>query len=212
MKVAIIDYQLSNLFSVLNACKFVEIDAGITSDRKEIEKANAAILPGVGAFGDAMSNLKRLGLVEVIKDFIASGKPFLGVCLGMQLLFSKSEEFGLHNGLDIIRGSVKKFHATGEKGKKTLVPQIGWNRIFRQKGKNNWLDSPLRDIRDGEFMYFVHSYYTNPVDKALVLTKTEYAGIKYCSGILHNNVFAVQFHPEKSGREGIKIYRDWFFR
>lgn len=210
MKIAIVDYQLSNLFSVLNACKFVGLDARITYEKKEITEADAIILPGVGSFGNAMENLKKLDLIKSIKDFIASGKPFMGICLGMQLLMSESEECGPHKGLDIIKGSVKKIPSLDKKGDKVLIPQIGWNKILKPEEKDNWLDSPLKNLKNNEFMYFVHSYYVDPVDKNVILAKTEYAGIKYCSAILYNNVFALQFHPEKSGKEGIKVYKDWF--
>lgn len=203
MKVAIIDYQLSNLFSVKHAFNYLKINSEITSDKSIIKNCDAAILPGVGAFGDAMENLKQLGLIQIIKDFISSGKPFMGVCLGLQLLFSESEEFGKHSGLDIIKGKVKKFSGKGIK-----VPQIGWNQIV--KADNNlWPNSPLQNIRNGEFMYFVHSYYIEPQNKSVVLSETTYEDIIYCSSLLSDNIFATQFHPEKSGSEGIKIYHDW---
>lgn len=203
MKVAIIDYQLSNLFSVKHAFNYLKIDSEITSDKSIIKNCDAAILPGVGAFGDAMENLKQLGLIQIIKDFIFSGKPFIGVCLGLQLLFSESEEFGKHSGLNIVKGKVKKFSGKGIK-----VPQIGWNQIVKTDN-NLWPNSPLQNIKSGEFMYFVHSYYVKPQDKSVVLSETIYENISYCSSLLTRNVFATQFHPEKSGSEGIKIYHDW---
>lgn len=204
MKIAIVDYQLSNLFSVKHALDFLKVDCEITSDKSQVLAADAAILPGVGAFGDAMKNLKRLDLVEPIKKFVQDGKPFMGVCLGMQLLFSESEEFGFHQGLNIIKGKVLKFES---RDKKIKVPQIGWNQIF--KSENDWRNSPLQNIRNGEFMYFVHSYYVVAKDPNVVLSETMYEGIRYCSSILSGNVFATQFHPEKSGVDGIKIYKDW---
>lgn len=204
MKVAIIDYQLSNLFSVKHAFDYLQVDSVITSDKSVIAECDMAILPGVGAFGDAMSNLKKLDLIDGVKDFISTGKPFMGVCLGLQLLFSESEEFGIHQGLDIIKGRVVKFVG---KDKKIKVPQIGWNQIF--SAKNSWSNSPLKNIEKGEFMYFVHSYYVVPRDDSVTLTETTYEDIKYCSSLFKNNIFATQFHPEKSGKEGIKIYLDW---
>lgn len=207
MKIAIIDYQLSNLFSVRHAFDFLKVDSEITSDPSVIASSDAAIIPGVGAFGDAMKNLKSLKIIDVIKDFIKKGKPFMGVCLGMQLLFSESEEFGIHKGLNIIKGKVIKF---ANKNRKIKVPQIGWNQIF--EAKKDWSKTPLRDIKDGEFMYFVHSYYVIPEDENVILAQTTYEGIEYCSSLLKDNIFATQFHPEKSGQEGIKIYRDWLKR
>ena len=206
MNLIIIDYQLSNLFSVKHACEHIGVKAKISSDEKDLEKADAAILPGVGAFGDAMKNLDRLGLAKVINKFIKSGKPFMGICLGMQLLFSESEEFGRHKGLNIIKGKVKKFI---KKNRQIKVPQIGWNHIYPIPEDNNWQNSPFKNISFREFMYFVHSYYVDPVDKKNILSLTEYEGVEYCSSILHKNIFATQFHPEKSGLEGIKIYKNW---
>lgn len=204
MKIAIIDYQLSNLFSVKHTFDYLNIDSEITSDKSILSTSDMAILPGVGAFGDAMNNLKQFGLIESIKKFIASGKPFMGVCLGMQLLFSESEEFGTHQGLNIVKGKVKKFES---KKKQIKVPQIGWNQIL--EAEKTWDDSPLKNIKDNEFMYFVHSYYVVPENKSMILSETIYEDIKYCSSLLSGNVFATQFHPEKSGTEGIKIYKEW---
>lgn len=203
MKIAIIDYQLSNLFSVKHAFDHLGIDSQITSDKSVIAESDAAIIPGVGAFGDAMNNLKKLNLINLIKEFISSGKPFMGVCLGLQLLFTESEEFGVHKGLDIVKGKVIKFSS---KQRMIKVPQIGWNQISKA---GSWENTPLKNIKNGEFMYFVHSYYVSPVDSNVSLAKTTYEDIQYTSAIITNNVFAVQFHPEKSGLEGIKIYRNW---
>lgn len=212
-KVAIIDYQMSNLFSVEHACSFVDLDAKITFDKKEIANADAAILPGVGAFGDAMKNLERLDLLSTIHEFIASGKPFMGVCLGLQLLFSESEEFGTHTGLGIIPGKVVKFPNQTQTGQRLKVPQIGWNTIHAPVERTSaWEDSPLRTLRDGEFMYFVHSFYVQPEKKEHILSLTTYEDLEYCSSIMKENVFATQFHPEKSGPEGINIYRNWKLR
>lgn len=204
MKIAIIDYQLSNLFSVKHALDFLKVNSQITSDQSLISAADAAILPGVGAFGDAMKNLKDLNLIDPIKEFISSGRPFMGVCLGMQLLLSESEEFGKHQGLGIIKGKVKKFTKKGESIK---VPQIDWNQIFESEKK--WANTPLENIKNGEYMYFVHSYFCLPDDKNVILSQTTYEDIIYCSSFFSGNVFAAQFHPEKSGQEGIKIYKDW---
>ncbi len=205
--IAIIDYRLSNLFSVKNACSFVGLKPVITCDKIQIIEADALILPGVGAFGDAMKNLESMGLIEPIKESIKEGKPFMGVCLGMQLLFSESEEFGNHQGLNIIKGKVVRFAG---KTKKIKVPQIGWNRIYRySSGRNEWRQSPLRNIANNEFMYFVHSYYVRPDNKDKILSFTNYEGIEYCSAVKYKNILATQFHPEKSGKEGIKIYADW---
>lgn len=207
--VAIIDYQMSNLFSVQHACEFVGLRSKITSDPADLKAADALILPGVGAFGDAMNNLRRLELDTVILKSIAQKKPFMGICLGLQLLFTRSEEFGEHEGLNIIPGLVKKFPDHYPDGRVRKVPQIGWNMINPARPTADWAVTPLRQVRPGSFMYFVHSYYVIPDRAADQLCQTTYEGIEYCSGVGRDNVFAVQFHPEKSGPEGIKIYRDW---
>lgn len=207
MKIAIIDYQLSNLFSVKHAFDYLKVDSEITSDKSTIASSDGAIIPGVGAFGDAMKNLKKFNLIDVILNHIKQGKPFMGVCLGMQLLFSQSEEFGLHKGLNIVPGKVKKFSFKERLDSSRKVPQIGWNQIF--KAKKSWQNTPLKNIKNGEFMYFVHSYFVLPEDKDVILAKTIYEDIEYTSAVLKNNVFALQFHPEKSGTEGIKIYKNW---
>lgn len=206
--VAIIDYETGNLFSVEHACEYVGLSAAITSDSTVIMDADAVILPGVGAFGGAMENLKRLDLEFPLKDFIATGKPFMGVCLGLQLLFSESEEFGRHKGLGIIEGSVVRFPAQTAVGEPVKVPHIGWNRIHKPSGKD-WDNSPLRNLNEGEFMYFVHSYYPEPLSKDVILSITDYEGVQFCSSISQKNVFACQFHPEKSAKAGLEIYKQW---
>ena len=208
-RVAIIDYQLGNLFSVQQACLHLNIDAFITSDKKEILESEYAILPGVGAFGDAMINLSKLDLISPISDFIASGKPFMGVCLGLQLLFSESEEFGSNKGLNLIEGSVKKFLSTSLQGDRLKVPQIEWNQIC-ETDHNPWKVSPLKSCRNKDYMYFVHSYYVEPQSTNSILSTTSYGGYEYCSSIIRDNIFACQFHPEKSGEHGVEIYKNWF--
>lgn len=206
--IAIIDYEMCNIFSVKRACEHVGLHPLVTSDASAIMRSDAVILPGVGAFGDAMDNLKRLDLITPIKEFIESGKPFMGICLGMQLLMSESEEFGHHKGLDIIKGTVVKFPAFRMDIK---VPQVGWNRIYRPLHSNEsiWQNSPLRGVMNNEYMYFVHSFYTVPEAPQLVLSYTNYEGLEYSSSFFFHNVFACQFHPEKSSIEGMKIYQNF---
>ena len=207
MRVAVIDYGMGNLFSVQQACNVAGMRSVLTSDKRSILNADGVILPGVGAFGRAMEYLNMLDLVDTITTFIQSGKPFMGICLGMQLLFSESEEFGSTKGLNVIRGKVRKFPLENRMGDKVKVPQIGWNQIYKTNKKTP--QSPLKDVMDGEFMYFVHSFYTEPDDQSCILTETNYTDVTYCSSILQENVFATQFHPEKSAQEGIKIYLNW---
>ena len=206
--ILIIDYNLGNIFSVQNACKHNGINTIVSNDKKDIESADAIILPGVGAFGDAMDNMRKLDLIEPIKDFIHSKKPFMGVCLGMQLLFTESEEFGNHKGLDIIKGQIKKFPNIGSSKNKIKVPQVGWNKLITDKN-TNWINSPLSTLNNDSFMYFVHSYFACPEDESVILSKTVYEDITYCSSILKENIFATQFHPEKSAETGVNIYANW---
>lgn len=204
LTVSIIDYQISNLFSVKHACEFIGLEVNITSNPQDIVNSDAIILPGVGAFGDAMKNLKKLNLIDPILKHIEQKKPFMGICLGLQLLFESSEEFGIHKGLGIIKGKVNKFPDKNKAKQTVKIPHMGWNRISFQK------EHPyLKGIKNNEFMYFVHSYIVLPDDKKVILTKTDYDGLEFTSAVSQNNVFAVQFHPEKSGPEGLKIYRNF---
>jgi glutamine amidotransferase len=206
-KILIIDYKLGNLFSVNQALNNIGLNVLISSDANEIESADAIVLPGVGAFTDAMNNLHNLNLVNPIKKSIDSGKPFLGICLGLQLLFTESEEFGLTKGLDLVKGQVKRFYNVNRNGDARKVPQIAWNQVFKLNN-SNWENTPLHEINEGEFFYFVHSFYVEP-DESVGLSITNYDGQSYVSSILKDNIFACQFHPEKSAREGLKIYNNW---
>lgn len=209
--VAVIDYDIGNLLSVKRMCEQVGLHPVVTSDKQTILRSNAVLLPGVGAFGDAMQNLTRLDLISPLKDFIASGRPFMGICLGMQLLLSESTEFGHHKGLDVIKGSVIRFGSASEQPRKIKVPQVGWNRILVPSGKHEgfWNGTVLNGVASGEYMYFVHSYYVVPEDKNAVFTTTAYEDITYCSAVRCSNVIGFQFHPEKSGEQGIMIYRNF---
>ena len=205
-KITIVDYTLGNLFSVKQACDNTGIDSKISSVAYDIETADALILPGVGAFIEAMKNLERLDLINPIKQAVSEGKPLFGICLGLQLLFTESEEFGSGKGLDLISGSIKKFPSEFNK-KKIKVPQIAWNNIY--KHDQEWATTPLNNIDQHDFMYFVHSYYVKPAENTCILAKTNYDGTEYCSAILKENIFATQFHPEKSAVKGLSIYKNW---
>jgi glutamine amidotransferase len=210
MQVAIIDYQAGNLFSVTHACEAVGLVPVVTADPAVIDASAAAILPGVGAFGKAMGNLRARGLDQAITAFVASGRPFLGVCLGLQLLFSRSEEFGDHDGLGIIPGRVVRFPDRDPAGQPVRVPQIGWNRITPPEDRPaGWADTPLAAIAPGEHVYFVHSYHVVPERPADSLCVASYGGRTYCAGVRRGNLLALQFHPEKSAQAGLRIYRDW---
>jgi len=194
--IVVIDYGMGNIASVAKA---VEKEGGtclVSSDPLALAKADAAILPGVGAFGHAMRNLKRQGLVPAIRDFAASGKPFLGVCLGQQLLFDSSEESRGARGLGLLRGRVVRFKTKGIK-----VPHIGWNSVRYEPG------NPLmKGVRQDEYFYFVHSYYAVPADPGIAAAETEYEDENFASAVRRGNLFAFQFHPEKSQSPGLLIY------
>ena len=204
--VAIIDYKMSNLHSVKAACDKVGLSSIITSNKKKILDSKIAILPGVGAFGEAMTQLSKLSLDKCVLDFVNTGKPFIGICLGLQLLFDSSEEFGNHKGLGLIKGKVKKFDFKQTGKIKYPVPQIGWNKIMQSYC--SWDDTLLKDNRNNDFMYFVHSYYVEPEDKSIILSKTTYGITEYCSSIKKGNIFATQFHPERSGKAGLRVYKN----
>lgn len=204
-KVIIIDYDLGNLFSVQLACEAIGLEATISGDKKIISTADALILPGVGSFADAIQNLQQLDLIFPIHDFVQSGKPLMGVCLGMQLLFTGSEEFGNTKGLDLISGEIKKLKSSS--AHKVKVPQIGWNTIA--PALVPWNETPLRSTLPNSYMYFVHSFYASPADERVMLTTTTYGDNNYCSSVYKDNIFATQFHPEKSTQKGIGIYREW---
>lgn len=206
--VAIVDYHLGNLFSVIQSCENVGIHAELCSDGSKLAEYDAIILPGVGAFGEAMQNMHELGLVEPLRMLAEEGKPIFGICLGLQLLFTRSEEFGTMDGLGIIPGTIKKFQSEVN-GERVKVPQICWNQIDTPEGAD-WTQTPLREIENKQFMYFVHSYYAKPDDAKYTLTQTTYGGTEYTSAVIAKpNIFATQFHPEKSGVPGLSIYRNW---
>jgi len=206
-KVVIVDHGLGNLFSVKHACNKVGLDAEITNSKKEILHSDAVILPGVGAFGDAMQTLRSLDLIETLHD-VALSKPFIGICLGMQLLMSESTEFGCQEGLGIIKGRTIRFdNPTDDDGKILKVPHVGWNRVCKPHDEE-WADTLLKGLDNNEFMYFIHSFYVKPDDPDVVLSVSRYGNAEFCSSLHSKNIFACQFHPERSGKEGLKIYRN----
>ena len=202
--IAVIDYGMGNLRSVEKALQAAGAKVKVTSRPADVSGCDKLVLPGVGAFGDAMKELKNLHLVEPIKEAIDRGKPFLGLCLGAQLLFDDSEESPGVKGLSVLGGRVKKFNLR----KKSLkVPHMGWNSIqgagFRKQGSEI-----LRGVPEGSYMYFVHSYYMKPRDKNIVFTTTEY-GSDFVSGVRRGNLYGFQFHPEKSQALGLKILNNF---
>ena len=197
--IAIVDYQMGNLRSVQKAFEKVGHQPVITSDPKVLREADKVVLPGVGAFGDAMRELRARGLVEPIREVIDSGKPFIGICLGMQLLFEIGHEGGRHEGLGVLAGEVFRFDVPPE----YKVPHMGWNTARVRSA------APLLEgIDDTAHFYFVHSYYVSPTDTGVVALETEY-GHPFCSMIWRDNVYATQFHPEKSQADGLRLLKNF---
>jgi glutamine amidotransferase len=190
---------MGNLRSVQKGFEKVGVEAQITSDADEILEADGVVLPGVGAFGDAMDNLNSAGLIPVIKKVVNKGTPFLGICLGLHLLFSTSEEWGTQEGLDIISGNVVKFPSDLDK----KIPHMGWNQLEIKKETEIF-----KGLESGTFQYFVHSYYVLPDDEEVVATTTDY-GIEFVSSIQKDNIYALQYHPEKSSQKGLQILRNF---
>jgi glutamine amidotransferase len=197
--IAIVDYGMGNLRSVEKGFAKVGVDARVVSSPRDVESARGVVLPGVGAFRDCVKNLDEMNLRDAVIKAIRSGKPFLGICLGLQVLFTESEEFGLCNGFDIFPGRVVRFPESHE----LKVPHMGWNTVrFHRR-------PPIMDgIPDGASFYFVHSYYVVPKDSELTATTTDY-GLDFTSMVWKDNVFATQFHPEKSQALGLRILRNF---
>jgi glutamine amidotransferase len=194
--ISIIDYGMGNLRSVQKAFEFLGYDAVITSAAYKIDGSSHLVLPGVGAFGDAMAALEKRNLVSIIKKQVEKGKPFLGICLGMQLLFDKSYEHGQFEGLKIVGGEVKKFELPPQ----YKVPHMGWNRLEVSRGE-------IFDRENAhQYVYFVHSFYCDPADKTVTAATANY-GMDFCAAVARDNVFATQFHPEKSGETGLKMLK-----
>lgn len=194
--IAIVDYGMGNLRSVEKGFHRVGVNARVVSDPKEVDNSHALVLPGVGAFRDCMRNLTDMALVDSIIKSIEKGKPYLGICLGLQVLFTESEEFGVYKGLNLFSGKVVRFPEG-----KLKIPHMGWNTI-------KILKRPpiIGNIQDGDFLYFVHSFYVRPNDIDLVATTTDY-GVTFASMIWKENIFATQFHPEKSQTLGLGILK-----
>lgn len=205
-KIVIVDYGLGNLFSIKQALAAVGADAIFSSKAEDLLNADGILLPGVGAFADAMNRLRELKLVEVIQQSAHNGKPILGVCLGLQLLFDQSHEFGLHKGLGLIPGEVVRFPES-YKGATLKVPFIGWNKLhLTATGKEN---SILSSLKDPINIYFVHSYYASPKTEAEVLAHCDYQGFAFPAVVRYKNTVGIQGHPEKSSEQGLQIYKNW---
>ena len=198
MDVVIVDYGAGNLRSVARAVAHAGVEAKVSANARDVLAAKALIVPGVGAAEDTMANLTAAGLVEPIREYIASERPFLGVCMGQQALFEYSEEGGRHECLGILPGKITRFPSG------MTVPHMGWNTVAMRQAH-----PVFEGIPDGSFFYFVHSYHPEPTDDSVVLGETDYDGVTFASVVGRDNVIATQFHPEKSSRWGLQLYANF---
>ena len=200
--VVILDYGAGNLRSVQRAVEHAGVATEVSADPRSLERADAVVMPGVGAAADTMRNLRACGFVEPLRAYIAAGRPFLGVCMGYQALLTASDEGGDHPCLDIVPGRVKRIPSS-KNGERLKVPHMGWNSVSLAR------EHPLFEgIPDGSYFYFVHGYYPDPEDESVVLGRTEY-GVTFASAIARDNMAATQFHPEKSGEAGLRLYKNF---
>ena len=203
--IAVIDYGVGNLFSLLSSLKYVGLDTKLTNDIEEIQSAKGIILPGVGAFRDAIGNLEKYGLKETLINEAKNGKPFLGICLGMQMLFEKSYEYGEYEGLGLINGTVEEIKKYIPKNSDLKITHRGWNSLAINDGFKD--DKILKDVDNNEYVYYVHSYFAK-TDMKNIVAYSEY-GTKIPGIVKNENVYGMQFHPEKSGDTGLKLLKNW---
>lgn len=207
-KVAVVDYGLGNLFSISRALEYIGVKCTITTDHSTIEESDGLILPGVGAFGDGITRLKVQGLNNAICEYVKSGKRLLGICLGMQLLFGQSEEFGHYPGLNLIDGDVSRLKEKDTSGRPIKIPHVGWSGLQKLDG-SSWDGTILTGLTEGDAVYFVHSYIPSPGSESVSIAQINYGNHLYCAAVEQDNVAGVQFHPEKSGEIGLQILRNF---
>ena len=218
-KITIVDCGMGNLFSIDRAIGYFDCQPIITSDSSKIASAERLILPGVGAFGKGMHELESRGLVDAIREFVKTERPLLGICLGMQLLMTKSYEFGLHYGINLIEGDVVRFQDPHAQGFSFKIPHVGWNKIVSPALKDNgnalgdstWGGTILDTTPPNSYFYFVHSYVVMPFNELHILAETEYGHNRFCSVVNKDNLFGCQFHPEKSGSIGLDLLKRFCF-
>jgi glutamine amidotransferase len=208
--VAVIDYGVGNLLSVKRGLEYCGAKVNVTNDKDLIMSASRVVLPGVGAFSNAMDGLRNTGLDKTVHDIVKEGIPLLGICLGMQMLLDESEEFGLSKGLGLIPGRVVPIPSLTIDNKSQKIPHIGWNSLVPSKGKKSWDGTLLNDIKPGDSVYFVHSFMSNTVEPEHRIANCLYGGIKIPAVIGKGRTVGCQFHPEKSGEIGLKILHQFF--
>jgi imidazole glycerol-phosphate synthase subunit HisH len=209
--VTVVDYGSGNLFNIKRAFAAIGVSTNISSSPEDILKADKIVLPGVGAFKTGISHLQKNGMVDALKEFKASGKQIFGICLGMQLLVTQSEENGLHMGLDFIPGKVTRFTPCSSEENRFKIPQICWNTIEQSsvESKNSWESTILSEVKSGAYMYFLHSYFVQVAQEEHCLALTPYGNETFHSAIQKDNVMGCQFHPERSGEQGLSILKSF---
>jgi glutamine amidotransferase len=205
-KIALLDYKIGNVKSISNALENLGGNVSLTSNKDEILNSDGVILPGVGAFSVGMKNLEECGLIEVVNEYVKTGKPFLGICLGMQMLLDESEEFGITKGLGLIKGKVIKLPVAENSTDK--LPHISWNEVT-EPAVGRWKNTILEGTPNKSDCYFVHTFVAAPSDEKDILSITPYGGVYFCSSVQNKNVYGTQFHPEKSGTTGLNILHNF---
>jgi glutamine amidotransferase len=204
-KVTVLDYGVGNLLSVKRGLEHFGAEVKITSDYTDLANADRLVLPGVGAFPNAMRCLEKLDLIDPIKVFVKTGKPFMAICLGMQLLMEESDEFQITKGLAMIKGNVTRLPSKNAQNNAQKIPHIGWSRIQPGKYPSNWNSTLMQDNEANDYAYFVHSYHVLPLEPETILATTNFNGIEVVAALKSENITAFQFHPEKSSNSGLKI-------
>lgn len=207
-EIAVVDYGMGNLYSVSRACAHVGMAPVLASTPEALQDVDGIILPGVGAFADAIRSLRDCGMAEALKAAAGEGTPLLGICLGLQLLMTESEEFGSHRGLDLVPGTVQRLKGLNGDGERLKVPQVGWNRLY-EPAERQWAGTLLDGVAPSDTVYFVHSYCVRPEHEAHVLSASEYGVDRFCSTVQSGSVVGCQYHPELSGPTGLRIYRNF---
>ncbi|MDR1366220.1 MAG: imidazole glycerol phosphate synthase subunit HisH [Holosporales bacterium] len=209
IKVIVVDYGLGNMLSVCRALEYCGAETSLAVTSKDVASADRLVLPGVGAFAAGIERLANQDLIDALQKFAKSGRPLLGICLGMQLFMSIGEEFGEHNGLDIISGKVKSLPPVNDAGDAVKIPHIGWGAVINAQNDDLWENSVLKGVKPGEFVYFVHSFVVDTNDKHLCIAQCVHDGIRIPAVIKSGNVYGCQFHPEKSGPVGMRIIKNF---
>ncbi len=209
--ITVLDYGLGNLFSIRRALAHVGADVEMTAEPETVRRAAGVVLPGVGAFADGMRGLAQRGLVDALREVVADGRPLLGICLGMQLLFDESEEFGRHDGLGLLQGRVVRLRDAAADATRVKIPHIGWRELMPTAGRT-WSSTILEGVRPGDAMYFVHSFVPEPAAEEIRVAEMDYGSHRYCVVAERGQVIGCQFHPEKSGDAGLHLLRNFVAR